>query len=115
MTAKNRSELIKAVVNEIKNPASDIIKNNHIYIIQSHSLSDITNIEIADFAGHYCIIVHYKTISEEESYETEKGLSTFKGKSCWQGISLTPRSPAYKKFKEILEAEYAERSNKKIT
>lgn len=107
----SRSELIKAVVNEIKTPINEILKDNHRYIITSHSNTDIQSIEIADFAGHYCIVVHYKEISKEESYTEEKGLSTSKGSSCWQGISLTPRSPAYAKFKGILEAEYAERNN----
>lgn len=109
----SRSELIKAVVNEIKTPINEILKDNHRYIITSHSNTDIQSIEIADFAGHYCIIVHYKTTSEEFSHEVEKGLSTSKGSSCWQGISLSPRSPAYQKFKTILEAEYYERDNRK--
>lgn len=107
----SRSELIKAVVKEIRNPVNDILKDNYRYIIKCWSDTDVKSIEIADFAGHYSIIVHYKTTSEEFSHEVEKGLSTFKGASCWQGISLTPRSPAYAKFKDILESEYAERNN----
>lgn len=107
----NRSELIKVVVLEIKNPANEILKDSHRYIIICHSGTDINGIEITDFAGHYCIVVHYKEISKEESYTVEKGLSTSKGSYCWQGISLTPRSPAYAKFKDILESEYAERNN----
>lgn len=108
---ENRSQLIKAVALEIKNPANEILKDSHRYIIKCHSGTDIKGIEIADFAGHHSIIVHYKTTSEEFSHEVEKGLSTFKGASCWQGINLTPRSPAYAKFKDILESEYAERNN----
>ena len=107
----SRSELIKAIVKEIRNPATEIIKDNHRYILNCNSQTDIKSIEIADFAGHYSIIVHYNTTSEEVSHEVEKGLSTFKGASCWQGISLTPRSPAYERFKKILEGEYAERNN----
>lgn len=107
----SRSELIKAIVKEIRNPATEIIKDSHRYILNCNSQTDIKSIEIADYAGHYCIIVHYNTISEEFSHEVEKGLSTFKGASCWQGISLTPRSPAYERFKKILEGEYAERNN----
>lgn len=108
---ENRSQLIKAAACEIRNPANEILKDSHRYIIICHSGTDIKGIEIADFAGHYSIIVHYKTTSEEFSHEVEKGLSTFKGASCWQGITLTPRSPAYAKFKDILESEYAERNN----
>lgn len=107
----SRSELIKAIVKEIRNPATEIIKDSHRYILNCNSQTDIKSIEIADFAGHYSIIVHYNTTSEEFSHEVEKGLSTFKGASCWQGISLTPRSPAYERFKKILEGEYAERNN----
>lgn len=107
----SRSELIKAIVKEIKNPATEIIKDNHRYILNCDSQTDIKSIEIADYAGHYCIVVRYKTISKEESYTVEKGISTSKGAYSWQGISLTPRSPAYAKFKYILESEYAERNN----
>lgn len=107
----SRSELIKAIVKEIRNPATEIIKDSHRYILNCDSQTDIKSIEIADYAGHYCIVVHYNTTSEEFSHEVEKGLSTFKGASCWQGISLTPRSPAYERFKKILEGEYAERNN----
>lgn len=107
----NRSELIKAAACEIRNPANEILKDSHRYLIKCYSGTDIKGIEIADFAGHYSIIVYYKTTSEEFSHEVEKGLSTFKGASCWQGITLTPRSPAYAKFKDILESEYAERNN----
>lgn len=110
----NRSELIKAIVNEIRNPVNEIIKDNHRYIIKSHSAAGIKSVEIADFAGHYCIIIRYTAVTVEESHTVEKGISTMTGRYFWQGIAVTPRSPAYKKFKDILESVYAERYNKKI-
>lgn len=105
----SRSELIKAIVKEIRNPATEIIKDSHRYILNCNSQTDIKSIEIADYAGHYCIVVHYETISKEESYTVEKGISTSKGAYSWQGISLTPRSPAYERFKKILEGMYDDR------
>ena len=100
---ESRSELIKAVVSEIRNPVNKTQKDYYRYIVDCYSGTGIKTIEITNFAGHFCIIVHYQETQKETSYIVEKGLSTLKGASCWQGISLTPRSPAYIKFKEELE------------
>lgn len=103
---KNRSDLLKAVMTGMSALNSIIKQSNYTTLITlPKNKAGMTEIEINDYAGLYCIICRYKgDIDTEYSYTINKGLSTSTGQNInFQAMQLSKRSPVYMKFKNTLD------------